>query len=103
MNTILEMIKGAGYQIWPLFVYAIAINSFTFAVFALDKWKSQNNRWRIPERTLLTLALIGGSPAMVFGQKLLRHKTQKQPFARLLKLIILLQAAAAVFLMIAIV
>ena len=98
MKMILEMIKGAGYQIWPLFVYAAAINIFTFAVFALDKWKSQNNRWRIPEKTLLTLALIGGSPAMVLGQKLLRHKTQKQPFAGLLILIIVLQVGLAILL-----
>ena len=99
MNVeIVSISSGAGALFRSFFVYAAVINLFAFAVFALDKWKSQNGHWRIPEKTLLTLALIGGSPALLLGQKYLRHKTQKQPFGRRLFAIILLQVVLSVLL-----
>ncbi|MGB7285541.1 MAG: DUF1294 domain-containing protein [Salaquimonas sp.] len=79
-----ELMQLAGQNVWPILLYLLAINIAAFVFFALDKWKSQNGMWRIPEKQLLLLALLGGAPAMVFGQKILRHKTRKQPFAFIL-------------------
>ncbi|MEO9875743.1 MAG: DUF1294 domain-containing protein [Anderseniella sp.] len=68
-----------------LILYITGINLITFAMFAWDKYTAIKGQWRIPEKTLLTLALVGGSPGAIFAQQRLRHKTRKQPFrARLL-------------------
>ncbi|MGF6231548.1 uncharacterized membrane protein YsdA (DUF1294 family) [Inquilinus ginsengisoli] len=63
-----------------LALYLLAASVAAFALFAWDKWCAAAGRRRIPERTLLTLAAIGGTPGAIAGQRLLRHKTQKEPF-----------------------
>jgi uncharacterized membrane protein YsdA (DUF1294 family) len=93
--------QWAGENPWPILIGLVAINIYTYCLFALDKSRAEAggefSRRRIPENTLLLLALIGGSPAMVVGQKLLRHKTRKQPFGALLNAIVILQVIALVF------
>ena len=70
---------------FSLILYIICINLVTIAVFAWDKHTAIKGQWRIPEKTLLMLALAGGSPGAIVAQQRLRHKTRKQPFrARLL-------------------
>ena len=70
---------------FSLILYIVCINLVTIAVFAWDKYTAISGQWRIPEKTLLMLALIGGSPGAIIAQQRLRHKTRKQPFrARLL-------------------
>ncbi|QFY59878.1 DUF1294 domain-containing protein [Rhizobium grahamii] len=76
----------------------LALNALAFLVYFLDKQAARNRRRRISERTLLTLALIGGSLGAVCAQKLLRHKTQKEPFRSLLKAIIVFHATSAILL-----
>lgn len=68
-------------------------NLVTFSLFALDKARAQARGRRVPERTLLLAALFGGLGAGL-GQRLLRHKTRKQPFAAWLGLILILHAFA---------
>jgi len=68
-------------------------NLVAFSLFALDKARAQAGGRRIPERTLLLAALLGGLGAWL-GQRLLRHKTRKQPFAAWLGLILTLHALA---------
>jgi uncharacterized membrane protein YsdA (DUF1294 family) len=68
-------------------------NLVTFSLFALDKARAQARGRRVPERTLLLAALFGGLGAGL-GQRLLRHKTRKQPFAAWLGLILTLHAFA---------
>lgn len=69
------------------------INLVTFAAFWLDKRRASRKGRRIPERRLLWLAALGGTPAARLAQKYLRHKTTKQPFARRLLAIHLLHGA----------
>ena len=64
--------------------YIAVINLFTFGAFALDKAAAESNRRRTPEMTLLSLAFIGGSLGALTAQRLLRHKTSKQPFRGIL-------------------
>jgi len=68
-------------------------NLVAFSLFALDKARARAGGRRIPERTLLLAALLGGLGAGL-GQRLLRHKTRKQPFAAWLGLILTLHALA---------
>ena len=68
-------------------------NLVAFSLFALDKARARAGGQRVPERTLLLAALFGGLGAWL-GQRLLRHKTRKQPFAAWLGLILTLHALA---------
>lgn len=71
----------------------LALNVFVFWVYFLDK-QAARHRWkRISERTLLMLALVGGSLGAVCAQRLLRHKTQKEPFRSILRAIIVFHVA----------
>jgi len=74
-------------------IYLVAINLITFVAYGVDKWKAQNNRWRISEATLLTLAAIGGSIGAWAGMKTFHHKTLHAKFRYGVPAILLLQLA----------
>ncbi len=63
-----------------------------FAAFGIDKQLARDGSRRIPERTLLLLALFGGTLGAFAGQRMFPHKTQKEPFRSLLIAIAVLQA-----------
>jgi len=67
-----------------LILYLVVINIVTFVTFAWDKYSAIDGEWRISEKTLLMLALIGGTAGAIIAQQKLRHKTRKQPFRALL-------------------
>lgn len=75
--------------------YLGVMNIATYAAFALDKRRSVERAWRLREVSLLRLALFGGWPGAKLAQWRLRHKTRKQPFARILNLIGALQLVLA--------
>lgn len=80
-------------MIWILAVPMLgAINAAAIAAFAIDKRRAIAGQWRIAESTLLTLALLGGSPGALWARNRFRHKTRKQPFARQLDVIGMLHA-----------
>ncbi len=60
--------------------YLIGINVLTFLLYGFDKWKAKKNEWRIPEKTLLATALIGGSIGALAGMQVFRHKTRHWTF-----------------------
>jgi uncharacterized membrane protein YsdA (DUF1294 family) len=62
-----------------LALYLVA-SIVAFTVYASDKSAAHNGRWRTRESTLHLLALIGGWPGALIAQKVLRHKSKKQPF-----------------------
>jgi uncharacterized membrane protein YsdA (DUF1294 family) len=80
----------------PLFaaVYLGVLNLATFAIFGLDKAAAVDKRPRVPERALLTLAALGGSPGALLARPAFRHKTRKQPFSAWLLLIVFAQVVA---------
>jgi uncharacterized membrane protein YsdA (DUF1294 family) len=64
--------------------YLLIINLLAFGAFWADKRAAEQGRYRIPERTLLTLAAAGGTSGAIAAQQLLRHKTRKEPFRTIL-------------------
>lgn len=80
-----------------LTIYLIAINIATFFVYGIDKWKAKRSRWRIPESTLLTLAVLGGSIGAFIGMRTCHHKTMHNKFKYGVPLIINLQVVLAVY------
>lgn len=74
-----------------LLLYLIFINSITFIIFAIDKYKSIKNKWRIEVSTLINLCLIGGSIGGIIAMYLFHHKTKQITFFLGIPLIILIQ------------
>mgnify|MGYP000658285553 CR=1 FL=1 len=60
--------------------WLILINIITFVIYALDKYKAIHHAWRIPERTLILLAAIGGSVGALSAMYTVRHKTKHNKF-----------------------
>ena len=81
-------------------LYLVVINIFTFFVYGVDKIKAKHDRWRISERTLLLLALVGGFFGAFSGMKLFRHKTQHRKFIIGVPIIAILWIVVGVYLFI---
>ena len=78
--------------------YLILINVLGFLIMLVDKRKAIKNRWRIPEKTLFLIALLGGSLGMLGGMNCFRHKTKHKRFTIGIPLILFLQMVLLVFL-----
>lgn len=63
-----------------------------FAAFGLDKYKAKAGKWRIPERTLFLLALLGGGIGAFLGMKVFHHKTMHKQFVIGIPMIMVIQA-----------
>ena len=81
-----------------LLVYLAVMSLIAFAAFGLDKFKAKTNRWRIPERTLFLLAILGGGAGAFLGMKVFRHKTRHCQFVFGIPAIMILQLSLAGFL-----
>lgn len=60
--------------------YLLAANLFAFCFCGWDKRCARRGAWRIPERTLLLSAALGGSIGFLCGMKVFHHKTRKPKF-----------------------
>lgn len=65
----------------PLWLYLIVINVVTYIAMGVDKYRAVKQQWRIPEKTLFLLALLGGSAGGVIGMRFFHHKTRHKKFA----------------------
>ena len=63
-----------------LLFYLFLINALGFVIMLADKRSAQKKLWRIPEPTLFTVAILGGSAGCLLGMRLFRHKTRKPKF-----------------------
>jgi len=77
--------------------YFIAVNISAFVVFAYDKRIAGKGIARVPERFLLLLGVLGGTPALLLGMFLLRHKIRDSQFRNALIFIALLQIIILLF------
>jgi uncharacterized membrane protein YsdA (DUF1294 family) len=73
----------------------VSASLVAFALAVWDKARARRGGARVPERVLLAVALVGGSPGLLLAMILFRHKTRKVAFLVPLALIVALQAAAA--------
>jgi uncharacterized membrane protein YsdA (DUF1294 family) len=74
--------------------WIVFVNAWTALRFWQDKRRAILGARRIPEATLLSLALVGGSPGAFAARHLFRHKTRKEPFSTQLMLIAAIQVGA---------
>ena len=78
--------------------YLAAINLVTFFVYGVDKWRAKRGAWRVSEKTLFVLPILGGSVGAIAGMRAFHHKTKHWYFKYGLPLILLLQIALVVWL-----
>lgn len=81
-----------------LIPYLLIINAAGFLVMLVDKQYARNNLWRIPEATLLAVAVVGGSIGMLIGMYTVRHKTRHLKFTLGVPAILAAQLALAAWL-----
>jgi uncharacterized membrane protein YsdA (DUF1294 family) len=75
-----------------LVCWLVLINLVTFAVFGADKWKARHRgARRVPEKTLFTLAALGGSAGALLGMRAWHHKTLHRSFRIGIPAILLVQ------------
>ena len=81
-----------------ILLYLLLINAVGFLLMLVDKFKAKKNLWRIPEATLMTVAVLGGSIGSLLGMYTVRHKTKHAKFTVGIPAILILQIALVLFL-----
>ena len=84
-----------------LIIYSAVIiiaSLVTFLCYAIDKGQAQRGGYRISEKTLLTLGIIGGALGGLLGMKVFRHKTKHWYFTAINFIAILAHIALFVYL-----
>ena len=84
-------------QLWLiiLVVEVLVMSLLTLGFYAWDKRQAKREGWRVPEKRLHLLSLLGGWPGALIGQRWLRHKSIKTRFRVVFWLTVLLHIALA--------
>ena len=80
----------------PFIIYFAVISFITAVVTVVDKYNAKKGSFRISEKALFILALLGGSLSEYTTMRLIRHKTLHKRFMIGLPLIMLLQLTAII-------
>ena len=67
-------------------VYLIIMSVTGYVAMGIDKRRAIKKGWRISERTLLLIALLGGGIGSFLGMRMFRHKTKHLKFNIILPL-----------------
>ena len=86
----MPILQNILYYIAAVFVLSIV----SFALYGWDKRQAKVKGWRVAEKNLHLLSLLGGWPGAIVGQKYFRHKTQKQSFRSVFWLTVVLHFCA---------
>lgn len=78
-----------------IYLYLIMIGTITFIIYGLDKFFSIKKMFRISEKILFMLSIMGGFLGAIIGMNLFHHKTKKNKF----KIINILSAILWIFIL----
>ena len=81
-----------------ILLYLAVANIVGFLAMGIDKAKAKAKAWRIPEKTLLMIAVLGGSVGVWLGMETFRHKTKHLHFKYGVPLILIIEIAIWFFL-----
>ena len=82
---------------WGLaWLMAVSLTAVLMTVW--DKSRARRHRWRVPERTLWLVAVLGGSLATYVTMLVIRHKTLHRRFMWGLPLLMVAQTVLLFFL-----
>lgn len=80
-------------------MYIGAINLMGLILMGIDKHRSRRSAWRIPESTLMLIAIFGGSIGSYIGMHIFHHKTLKPKFFIGIPVILLIQALIILYML----
>ena len=78
-------------MILKILIYLLVVNVITFLMMGFDKHEAKKGNWRVSEKTLFTLVVLGGSIGGILGMFTFRHKTKKWYFRFGFPIILILQ------------
>ncbi|NLP36245.1 MAG: DUF1294 domain-containing protein [Firmicutes bacterium] len=78
-------------------IFVLSLNLLAFLLMFYDKLVAKGRRFRVPEKVLIMLAIMGGSAGIWLGMKIWRHKTKHRLFSLGIPLIIFLQVALLLY------
>ena len=78
-----------------MLIYLLVVNAVGFSVMLYDKYLARNNLWRIPEKSLFGVAILGGSLGCLLGMYTVRHKTKHLKFTIGIPAILAVQVLAS--------
>ena len=87
-------------KIQYVILYILISNCIGFGAMALDKYKAERAGWRIPEKTLFMITLLGGGIGTTAGMYLFRHKTKKLYFTIGFPTILISEIAIIIYLLV---
>lgn len=93
---------------WPLllagYLGVVGVTSALSAVMLVwDKRAAKRGRWRVRERTLHAVEMLGGWPGSWIVRRLIRHKTYKPSYRRVYAMIVSLHGVVMIAAMAAVV
>ena len=92
MSSVLNMLfRRIAFLKVPLPIFLGIMSLILFYLMYKDKKLSRRHGFRIRERTLMLLAILGGALGGVLGMQIFHHKTQKAKFYITFPLLALLQ------------
>lgn len=74
-----------------IYIYLLVINVAGIAICGIDKKRAVRHQWRIPEKKIFLIAVLGGSIGVLMGMYGFRHKTKHRQFTVGIPLILLCQ------------
>lgn len=74
-------------------VYILILSLVTFVVWGWDKSAAIRGAWRISERALLLLVILGGAIGAGLGMLVFRHKTRNKMFRLVIPAAAIIQIA----------
>lgn len=79
-----------------LFTIIGSMSFLLFAMMGIDKALAKRGTWRVPEKTLFLLALLGGSLGGIIGMYFFRHKTRHSSFKAGLPMMLIVNIACCI-------
>ena len=80
---------------YVLLVLFVLVNLVAFALMGVDKQRARTHQWRVPEKTLFLLAIVGGGVGALLGMWCFHHKTRHWYFRYGIPAILVVQLALA--------
>lgn len=80
-----------------LILYLLFVNLVGFFIMFVDKNRAIKNQWRISEKSLIGICVVGGSIGTLLGMQTFRHKTKHKKFTIGVPVILVLQIILLAF------
>lgn len=82
-----------------IIILYILLNIYGFFIMYADKQRAKQNKWRVSERHIWLVAVVGGALGATIGMRQFRHKTKHKQFAILLPILSVLTIALYIYIL----